>query len=64
MPFSSNILITFVSVAIEAWSVPGIQHASLPSIRAFLIKMSCMVLLRTCPMVNIPVTFGGGITMV
>ena len=56
-------LTTFDSVAMEAWSVPGIQQAFFPSIRAFRINTSWIVLFKTCPMVSIPVTFGGGITI-
>src|SRR5690606_14270008 len=64
IPLSRNICTTLASVAIEAWSVPGTQHAFLPVMRALRISTSCMVLLSMCPMCNTPVTFGGGITMV
>jgi hypothetical protein len=54
---------TTVWVAIPAWSVPGIQSADFPSSLARRTRMSWIVLLRTCPIVSTPVTFGGGITM-
>src|SRR3954468_15326064 len=46
-----------------AWSVPGSQSTSLPSMRALRLRMSWMVLFSTCPMWSMPVTFGGGMTM-
>ena len=64
IPCSLRRLITFASVAIEAWSVPGTQHAFLPSKRARRTNISCIVSLSTCPMCSTPVTLGGGITMV
>ena len=50
-------------VAMPAWSVPGSQSTSLPSMRALRLRMSWMVLLSTWPMCSMPVTFGGGMTM-
>src|SRR4051812_35531438 len=64
IPFSLSIWTTLASVAMLAWSLPGTQQVLKPLIRAFLIRMSCTVSLRVCPMCNTPVTFGGGITMV
>ncbi len=64
IPFSSRSQrTTFASVAIEAWSVPGIQQAFFPSSRAFRVRMSCIVLLSIWPMCSTPVTLGGGMTM-
>src|SRR5215469_14044810 len=54
---------TCTCVAIPAWSVPGSQSTSLPSMRALRLRMSWMVLFSTCPMWSMPVTFGGGMTM-
>ena len=54
---------TTICVAMPAWSVPGSQRTSLPSMRALRARMSWMVLLRTWPIVSMPVTFGGGMTM-
>ncbi len=53
---------TLLSVAMPAWSVPGSQQASQPCIRRQRMRMSCKVLLRTWPMVRMPVTLGGGMT--
>ena len=64
MPSSANFFTTLVSVAIEAWSVPGTQRAFFPSIRARRIKISWMVLLSIWPIWSTPVTLGGGITIV
>ena len=64
MPCWANLLTTFASVAIDAWSVPGTQQAFLPSIRARLTKMSWIVLFSMCPICSTPVTLGGGMTMV
>src|ERR1700712_5737945 len=65
IPFScSSICTTFASVAMEAWSLPGTQHALNPDILAFLTKTSCTVSLSVWPICNTPVTFGGGITTV
>ena len=58
-----NAFSTCTCVAMPAWSVPGNQRTSLPSMRALRARMSWMVLLRTCPMWSTPVTYGGGITM-
>ena len=63
-PCSANLLTTLASVAIEAWSVPGTQHAFLPFMRAWRTRMSCMVLFSMCPMWSTPVTLGGGMTTV
>src|SRR5579862_5687122 len=54
---------TCTCVAMPAWSVPGSQSTSLPSMRALRLRMSWIVLLSTCPMWSMPVTFGGGMTM-
>ena len=64
IPFSFSMATTLASVAIEAWSVPGTQHASFPFILALLVSMSWIELLSICPMCRTPVTFGGGITIV
>ncbi len=40
IPLSLSIATTFASVAMDAWSVPGTQQASLPSIRAFRTRIS------------------------
>ena len=64
MPCSFSFSITFTSVAIAAWSVPGCQRASYPCILLKRMRISCMVSSRACPMCSCPVTFGGGITMV
>ena len=64
MPFSRRRRTTLASVAIEAWSVPGTQHALKPRMRARRTKTSWMVLLSMCPMWSTPVTLGGGITTV
>ena len=45
IPFSESFFTTFASVAIEAWSVPGTQHAFLPSMRARRTRISWIVLL-------------------
>src|SRR5690606_14861382 len=63
MPFSRSMATTRASVAIEAWSVPGTQQASLPSILALRMSTSWMVLFSVCPICRTPVTLGGGITM-
>ena len=62
MPCSRNRRTTVASVAREAWSVPGTQHAFLPCIRARRTSTSWMVLLSMWPMCSTPVTLGGGIT--
>ena len=64
IPSAFNLATTFASVAIEAWSVPGTQQAFLPAMRARRTRTSCSVLLSMCPMWSMPVTLGGGITMV
>ena len=64
IPCSASLATTLASVAIEAWSVPGTQHAFFPSIRARRTSISCIVLFNMCPMCNTPVTLGGGITIV
>ena len=64
MPSLFNLATTLASVAIDAWSVPGTQHALKPFKRARLINTSCMVLLSMCPMCKTPVTLGGGMVMV
>ena len=64
IPSSFNLATTLASVAIDAWSVPGTQHAFFPCKRARRTKTSCIVLLSICPICKIPVTFGGGITIV
>ena len=64
MPCSASFFTTFASVAIEAWSVPGTQHAFLPSMRARRTRMSWMVLFSMWPICSTPVTLGGGMTMV
>ena len=64
IPFFFKFSTTLASVAIDAWSVPGTQHAFLPNIRALLTKISWRVLFSICPMWSNPVTLGGGITIV
>ena len=64
IPSAFNLATTLASVAIEAWSVPGTQHALNPLRRARLMSTSWMVLFSICPICNIPVTLGGGITIV
>ena len=64
MPSSASLLTTLASVAIAAWSVPGTHRAFLPMSRARRTRMSWIVLLSMWPMWSIPVTFGGGITIV
>ena len=63
LPFCKVRSTTVSAVAMPAWSVPGSQSTSLPSMRALRARMSWMVLLRTWPMCSTPVTFGGGMTM-
>ena len=62
-PAFFRVFSTTFCVAMPAWSVPGSQSTSLPSMRALRARMSWMVLLRTWPRVSTPVTFGGGMTM-
>ena len=64
MPRSLSRATTLFSVAMEAWSVPGTQQAFLPSMRALRMSTSLRVLLSTWPICRMPVTLGGGITMV
>ena len=64
MPIPLSLATTLLSVAMEAWSVPGTQQAFLPSILAFLISTSLRVLLSTWPIWRMPVTLGGGMTIV
>ncbi len=47
---SLSLSTTFTSVAIEAWSEPGIQRLLYPCILLYLINMSCKVWSRACPM--------------
>ena len=64
MPISFSLLITFTSVAMAAWSVPGCHKASKPCILLKRIRVSCKALSKACPMCSCPVTLGGGIIMV
>src|SRR4030095_1925490 len=64
IPFSFSICTTFASVAIDAWSLPGTQHALKPLILALRTRISCTVSFSVCPMCKTPVTLGGGITTV
>ena len=64
MPLSRSRRTTLASVAMDAWSVPGTQHAFFPCMRARRTNTSWMVLLSMCPMCNTPVTLGGGMTTV
>ena len=64
IPISLSLATTLLSVAMDAWSVPGTQQAFFPSIRALRTSTSLSVLLSTCPIWRIPVTLGGGMTMV
>ena len=64
MPSAPSIRSTTICVAMPAWSVPGCQSALRPFIRCQRIRMSCSVLFSAWPMCRLPVTFGGGITMV
>ena len=62
--FHSHIATTLASVAIDAWSMPGTQQAFLPDMRARRTSTSCSVLLSMWPMWSMPVTLGGGMTIV
>ena len=64
IPSSFKALVTFTSVEILAWSVPGTQSASYPCILLKRMRISCIVLSSACPICNLPVMFGGGITIV
>ncbi len=64
MPSALSFATTLASVAIDAWSVPGTQQAFLPCIRARRTSTSWIVSLSMCPMCSMPVTFGGGMTIV
>ena len=59
-----SIASTLVWVAMPAWSMPGTQQVWRPRIFSKRIRMSCSVLFRMWPRVSMPVTFGGGMTMV
>ncbi len=61
---SASWLVTTISVAMPAWSVPGCHSASRPRIRSKRMRMSCSVKVSAWPMCRLPVTFGGGIMIV
>ena len=63
MPSLRNLASTLACVAIPAWSIPGSHKVSNPCIRFWRITMSWSVVSHACPMCNLPVTFGGGITI-
>ncbi len=63
-PSAFSFLSTFVCVAMPAWSVPKIQRVDLPRMRAQRTMASWMESSRACPMWSLPVTFGGGMTIV
>src|SRR5690625_7333159 len=62
IPFLRNLCTTFASVAIDAWSVPGTQHALYPFIRARRTRTSWIVLFSIWPICRTPVTLGGVMT--
>ena len=64
IPSSFSALMIFTSVAILAWSVPGIHNALYPCIFLKRIRMSWSVSSNACPIWSFPVIFGGGITIV
>src|SRR5690625_3736838 len=62
IPFFRDLCTTFASVAIDACSVPGTQHALYPFIRARRTRTSWIVLFSIWPICRTPVTLGGGMT--
>ena len=50
IPIPLSLATTLLSVAMEAWSVPGTQQAFFPSILALRISTSFSVLFSTWPM--------------
>ena len=63
-PSPASIRSTTIWVAMPAWSVPGIHSASRPCMRRYRTRTSCNVLFSACPICRLPVTLGGGMTMV
>ena len=54
---------TTFCVAMPAWSVPGTHSTSRPCMRRQRVRTSWIVSFRAWPMWRMPVTFGGGMTM-
>ena len=63
IPSFKRLFSTTACVAIPAWSVPGCHRVSRPFILLNLTKTSCRLLFKACPICNLPVTLGGGITI-
>ena len=63
-PWALSCRSTTICVAMPAWSVPTTHKASLPCKRAWRMRMSCRVLSSAWPMCRLPVTLGGGFTIV
>ena len=64
VPSAASARSTRACTAMLAWSMPGSQSVSIPCIRARRTSASIRVCSKACPMCRLPVTFGGGITMV
>ena len=62
-PSAASCFSTTFCVAMPAWSVPGSQSTSNPRIRFQRATMSGSVWFRAWPMCSVPVTLGGGSTM-
>ena len=60
MPFSRSMATTLASVAIDAWSVPGTQHALKTTHACFADENIPDGIVQAMPMCSTPVTFGGG----
>ena len=63
LPSAASWRSTTTWVAMPAWSVPGCQRVSKPSIRFIRMSTSCRVKVKAWPMCSAPVTLGGGMTM-
>src|SRR3989338_1411870 len=64
LPALASFFSTTFWVAMPAWSVPGIHKLEKFCILFHRIRISCKVLFKAWPIWRMPVTFGGGITMV
>ena len=64
LPSFLSLRSTTFCVAMPAWSVPGTHTVLNPCIRLRRTSTSWIDSLSACPMCRMPVTFGGGMTMV
>ena len=50
-------------IAMPAWSEPGTHRVIFPGILWYLVMVSSTMLVRACPRWSLPVTLGGGMTI-